>query len=395
MKVIQIDWRHFMRKISSVLTLILVVCLTIGGVSAAWVYATGSPEDIFANIGIEFPEWEFGYTVSFINNGELLLKDNPDYKDKNPLRWQPGTELVLMKSTGFGITNVLNEVALAAATEADETMGSDYIFSHWMNAGSTRVDVIPADNTENIILYPSFVGLYTATFVDQNGNVVSWTTFTEGQKTLPADEIPPVPELEDTGIFTFVGSWEDYTLNDADITIYPRYEITSTNSAFDLIPVDSDADGDTDYYILDVVSNTGADITVPGYINGCPILIVKDLTSGNASKNIVNIIILEGVEELTSTGSTGAAKLETVALPHSLKRITADNLFGNGSKQIAITYAGTVEEFCQIQKIDGWDNGLTNGTTITCTDGVINCQGKNSWRYNGSSIDINPNEYTP
>lgn len=249
--------------------------------------------------------------------------------------------------------------------------------------------------TQKILLYPSFVGVHTAIFVDQNGNIVSWTTFTTGQKTLPADEIPPVPELEDTGIFTFVGSWEEYELGDKDITIYPRYEITSTNSAFDLIPVDSDADGDTDYYILDVVSNTGADITVPGYINGCPILIVKDLTSGNNTKNIRYITILEGVEELTSTGSTGAAKIETVALPHSLKRITADNIFGNGSKQIAITYAGTVEEFCQIQKIDGWDNGLGNGTTITCTDGVINCQGNGSWRYNGSSIDINPNEYNP
>ena len=324
-----------------------------------------------------------------------MLKDNPDYKDKNPIRWQPGTELVLMKSTGIGITNVLNDVAMFAAMEAAEEMGSGYIFSHWMNAGSTRIDSIPADNTEDIILYPAFANVYTAIFVDQNGNVVSWTTFTKGQKTLPADEIPPVPELEDTGIFTFVGSWEDYTLNDADITIYPQYEITSTNSAFNLIPVDSDSDGDTDYYILDVVSNTGADITVPGYINGCPILIVKNLTSGSNAKDIVNIEILEGVEELSASASTGAAKLETVALPHSLKRITGDNIFGNGNKQIAITYAGTVEEFRQIQKIDGWDNGLGNGTTITCTDGVINCQGKGNWRYNGTSIDINPNEYIP
>lgn len=382
-----------MGKISSILTLILVVCLTVGGVSAAWIYANGSPEDVFTEIGIVFPEWEFGYTVSFINNGELLLKDNPDYKDKNPLRWQPGTELVLMKSTGNGITNVLNDVAMFAAMEAAEEMGSGYIFSHWINAGSTRIDSIPADNTEDIILYPSFVGVYTAIFVDQNGNVVSWTTFTEGQKTLPADEIPPVPELEDAGIFEFVGSWEEYELGNTDITIHPRYEIASTNSGFKLIPVDTDSDGDTDYYILEVVSNTGADITVPGDINGCPILIVKDLTSGNNAKDIRNIIILEGVEELTSTGSTGAAKIETIALPHSLKRITGDTVFGNGNKQIDITYAGTVEEFIQIEKIDGWDNGLGN-STVNCTNGVLTCN-KSTWTYNGNKVDVNPNEYNP
>ena len=162
-----------MRKLSSLLSLFLVVCLFVGGASATWIYATGPIADFIEDLQISMSEWDFGYTVSFVNNGELLLKDNPTYKDKNPLTWQPGTELVIMKSTGTGITNVINDVALAAATEAAQEMGSGFVFSHWINAGSTRIDSIPADNTEDVTLYPSFVGIYTAIFVDKEGDIVA------------------------------------------------------------------------------------------------------------------------------------------------------------------------------------------------------------------------------
>lgn len=360
-----------MSKIYFIMSIILVACLTIGGVSAAWIYSSGTPDDAGSLLDLLITKPKYTYTVTYINNSEVL--DSVEVEFGTPY----STE---------------NETAAQAAVAQ---MGSGYEFSHWINAGSTRVDSIPADNTEDIVLYPSFVGVYTAIFVDQNGNIVHWTTFTEGQKALDPADIPPVPEIEDAGIIRFTGKWEEYTLNNADITIYPIYEIATDNLGFTLTPADHDADGDTDYYIMEVTSNVGADITVPGYVNGCPILIVKNLTSGSDAKDVVNIEILEGVEELSASASTGAAKLQTIALPHSLKRITGDNIFGNGNKQIAITYAGTVEEFCQIQKINGWDNGLGNGTTITCTDGVINCNGKGEWIYNSNTININPNPYTP
>ena len=44
-----------MRKLSSILTIFLVLCLTVGGVSAAWVYAGGAVEaltDILASVGM-------------------------------------------------------------------------------------------------------------------------------------------------------------------------------------------------------------------------------------------------------------------------------------------------------------------------------------------------------
>lgn len=376
-----------MRKISSLMTLILVVCLAIGGVSASWIYAAGPVASIFKDLFVSMSEWEFGYKVSFINNGNNLVE--PIQVTDN------SSEFVIMNSTGTGINNVTNAAAKDAAEAAQTQMGSRYEFSHWINAGSTRVDSIPAGNTEDVTLYPSFVGVYTATFVKQDGTVVKQVTFYEGQTELNAGDIPEVPTMEGSGFVTFQGSWEEYTLGNADITIYPHYEISTVNLGFTITSVDEDADGDTDYYVMEVESNVGADITVPGYINGCPILIVKDLTSGSDAKDVVNIKILEGVEELSSSASTGAAKLETVALPRSLKRITGANIFGNGNKQIAITYAGTVEEFLQIQKIDGWDNGLGSGTTIKCSDGVIYCNGKSSWRYNDNSININPNPYNP
>ena len=367
-----------MRKISLTLTIILAVCLLIiQSVSAVWIYAGGNILDSTNEVGMSMPDWDLSYTVRFVNNSEDLV---------DPIEVPFGTAFVLSEHPDI-LTAAQEKIATQPGFE-------DYKVDYWMNAGSTMVTEISADNRNDIILYPSFLDIYIATFVDQNGNIVSQVTFTKGQKELDPSQIPPVPEIEGTGILNYTGSWEEYTLGNSDITIYPHYEITTDNLGFDLIPVDSASDGTTDYYVLEVVSNLGANITVPGSINGVPILIVKNLTSGSDAKDVVNIVISEGIEELTADAATGAAKLKTIALPRSLQRITGQSIFGKGQKQITITYSGTVEEFIQIQKTNGWDNGLGNGTTINCTDGVIECTGNARWRYNGQTININPNPYT-
>ena len=347
-----------MRKISSVMTLILVVCLTVGGVSASWIYAAGPVADIFKDLFVSMSEWEFGYTISFVNNGSPLV--GPIQVTDN------SSDFIIMNSAGTGISNVTNAAAKAAAEAAQTQMGSGYEFSHWINAGSTRVDSIPAGNTEDVTLFPSFVGVYTATFVKQDGTVVKQVTFTQGQTTLNQADIPLVPEIPSDGIFVFTGSWQEYTLTNQDITIYPHYEVTAENIT--LIAEDTNNDGKTDYYIMEVESNLGANVTIPGYINNCPVLIVKDLTTGGTAKDVINITIHEGVEELSATQQgTGAAKLDTIKLPNSLKRIVGTNIFGQGNKTITIIYNGTIAEWKLIEKTAGWDDTLSTGTVIKFT----------------------------
>lgn len=374
-----------MRKLSSILTIFLVLCLTVGGVSAAWVYAGGAVVDIFKEIGITMPEWDFGYTVSFINNGELLLKNNPEYKDKNPIHWQPGTELVIMKNTGTGITNVLNDVAMYAAMEAAEEMGSGYIFSHWMNSGSTRVDVIPADNTENIILYPAFEGVYTAMFVDQAGNLFKKSDGSNAYATFTTTSASEVITLANTLAETIKASetddtelkfdkWAIITVDDKgtpddstddvvtetdlteanlkaakkDVTISPIY-IYNGDAA--LIPIDSDGNGKTNYYqvggFIDP-EKPEAVVEIPAYVNGLPVKYIND----NAFEQY--------------------ADFHSVRIPATIEKIGAETFpgdagwLGRNREVITIYYEGTPAQWATLiaNSSTSWDEGMGAGTRV-------------------------------
>ena len=61
-----------MRRLSSLMTLILVASvLLIGGVSAAWIYATGDPTGDDNELGIS-SQYPNTYTIQFINEKEVI-----------------------------------------------------------------------------------------------------------------------------------------------------------------------------------------------------------------------------------------------------------------------------------------------------------------------------------
>ena len=125
-----------MRKLSSVLSIILAVCLTIGGVSAAWVYAAGPIADAIENFTASMGEWNFNYIISFVNNGQELHR------------------IEVESGKGYTITDADTAVAQAALNKQSgfENQEIDY----WMNVASTKIEYIEEGNTANVTLYPSF-----------------------------------------------------------------------------------------------------------------------------------------------------------------------------------------------------------------------------------------------
>ena len=288
-----------MSKIYFIMSIILVACLTIGGVSAAWIYSSGTPDDAGSLLDLLITKPKYTYTVTYINNSEVL--DSVEVEFGTPY----STE---------------NETAAQAAVAQ---MGSGYEFSHWINAGSTRIDSISADNKENITLYPSFVGIYTAIFVDQDGNILDWCTYTsnnygdvntksssaqaELQKNLDADLAFDHWEVHVTKNGTTTKtSLADYKFKDnVDITIYP---VCTYNGAASLIPVDEDGDGDTDFYQVGGYNGgKGSDlVAIPGEVNGITVTAIN----ANAFSSYADLHAVVIPDSITSIGSQSFAEYE-------------------------------------------------------------------------------------
>ena len=100
--------------------------------------------------------------------------------------------------------------------------------------------------------------------------------------------------------------------------------------------------------------------------------IPSDLTEINDhqfSKNtkITRAIIPDGITEIQIAAFANCLRLKEVTLPHSLNKINY-NAFFNCHSLIKITYAGTKEEFEQIEKEAYW-LARCGTSIISCTDG--------------------------
>lgn len=189
-------------------------------------------------------------------------------------------------------------------------MGDLYEVEYWINTGSTQMDEIAAGNTADVILYPSFKGIYTAIFVDLDGNIVTWTEFkTDNHETVEniatnlsttaTDELPvALPEVENCTFTPGTANWEVHTVTTNEngttttekfpyseydfsqaqnITLYPLYMY---NGDVQLIPVDNNGDGITDEYQVGGFKDPDAPtnlVEIPESVNG------KNVTSINAN----------------------------------------------------------------------------------------------------------------
>lgn len=318
---------------------------------------------------------DYQYAITYMNDGDVLSikyiteSDIQKYGaiDPNNNDFDDSAEKVVMEWAGNEITGIVR-------------------FGGWMNAGSTKYNEsnkIPADNTKNIVLYPWFDSPYTASFVDQNGNVLASCFFTSTDTSkLEATRVAAENALPDPGEKVELDYWAIYNngkevaynvsnfKNYKDVTVYPVYRYTGN---LKLTPVDEDGDGQTDYYRVDAVANLDNEVNVPGKVNNIPVRIVSDLTSNRFATNVSKITINEGTEVIESESLAGTGNLKEVVLPSTLKTLSSkafsSNVLGLAFKEMTITYNGTMEEFKALVQ-NGWDEGLDTGSKVICTDGV-------------------------
>ena len=271
-------------------------------------------------------------------------------------------------------------------------------FDGWINVGGTEVTKVDTGNRKDIVLYATYANVYTARWVDEDGNVIHSQEFTS--KTNAWDEVEGPKSSSDVLVFDHWEIRNDDGSSDVldekkpksvkdNITIYPYYAIEKgENAGLGLTGVDEDGDGRADYYTVEAVDagNIGKDVTIPGEINGVPVKYVTDLSSGWAS-NVENVVIKEGVEEIGSQAFGDTSSLKTVELPSTIKKIGDSafagdlsnwgDAFGVYEKPLKITYNGTRADWDQVVANSGkWEDGLTEGATVICTDGTYTLTSK-------------------
>ena len=323
----------------------------------------------FEHEGVEIINYR--YSITYINDYEVLA---------------------IKYVTETGAVSTSNDVAANLVKEwANANIGEGkFVFGGWMNAGSTKLENIPADNTKNIVLYPYFNKPYTARFVDQQGNVVAWCLFHEEDLTkLDSTKALAEAALPNPGEkFTFdywevhitdnegkVTSKDTYDKNkfagyNKDITIYPVYKYEGDVK---LIPVDTDSDGIINYYQVAGYGNPNgqAMVEIPGSVNGIP---VTEISGGAfSSYDGVHSIIIPA--EVTYIGNNAFAE----------KWGTIDS-----GETITIYYGGSYADWIAKEAKFGsdWESGISSSTRIfflnggdkvDVTQGYLQADVKSNW----------------
>ena len=335
-----------------------------------------------SELTVDFNFEQYAYAVTYVNNSQILYVDYVTEEESKNVRTLQGENIITNPPQG------------------------NYEFDYWMNAGSTEVKNIPARNTDDYILYPSYVNLYTATFVDQVGNVLAWDHFTNNNYSniisLGNTTVPPTVEecafdywqvrVTKNGTTTTTKLSEYKFADGVDITIYPVY---TYHGDVNLIPVDNNRDGITDEYHVGGYSNPNGQslVEIPDYVNGNPI--TEIVANAFSSYDGVHSIIIP--KEVTYIANNAFAE----------KWGTVDS-----GETITIYYSGSYEEWMAREGnfSSNWESGISSSTrifflngrdTVDVTQGYLQADVKSSWgnrtvtwNHNKSIDSSIINEYT-
>lgn len=221
---------------------------------------------------------DYKYSITYINDSKVLD--------------------IVYVTDNTNAQSVANDQAQKLVLEwaKDNIAGGTIAFGGWMNAASIKLTEIPKDNTKNVVLYPYFNSPYTASFVDQNGNILAWCLFNDSDVTRLAGAFAEATKnLPKTGEGFELINWKlrgtdkndkkvDTTLNlennnwDAfknykDVTIIPHYRYKGA----DLIEVYDELTGEIDHYqVAGYSGGIGSTIVeIPAYVNGEPVTIIN------------------------------------------------------------------------------------------------------------------------
>ena len=315
----------------------------------------------------------------------LLIEFNQLYGGDQGVYGQPAHEGVTVQNYDYTITYREGDTVIHTEYIGDnskEILAEDFYKMpgltsnqyQWVNAGSTPVSSIPANNTNDITLYLDRADTYIARFLYQDGTLYKAIQFNNQTGELN-EAVPAVPAVD--GLV--VVGWEPYTLNGAkgDVSIKPVYKI---NDYVQLNPVDTDGDGVANYYEV-VGSNIPAnntDIIIPEEVNGIEI-------------------------QYINTGAFANGGLRDVFVPSTVTNIgqnafcaNNDGFFGIGGEfpQIQIIYEGTKDDWNAITKATNWDDNIGQNSIVVCrVNGVIsgyykkNNSYRTGWTWNDSVPD--------
>lgn len=264
-------------------------------------------------------------------------------------------------------------------------------FKSWVNANGHAVSSIPGSNTNDYVLYATWLNKYTINFINASGNLIHSEDFTEGATKISGEGQAIVDKwLADENAKENPNhisvTWSQYNLSSAkaDLIVRPQYDY---NGYLNLVPVyEEPDDGVVDYYKVAAVNNLPEQVIVPGSVGGIPIKEIDRLTNVNGvwnefGSNVTGIIIQEGVTQLNHNSLAWTPKLQAVNLPKTLyymdKNVFSRNLFNpfgeDDKKVLTINFNGTRSEWATIvgRSHSEWANGLEEGTVVVCTDGYF------------------------
>ena len=278
----------------------------------------------------------------------------------------------------------------------DNIQGGTIAFGGWMNAASIKLTEIPKDNTKNVVLYPYFNSPYTASFVDQQGNILAWCLFNDADvsrlsaafktatSNLPALEkdyelinwkirgTDTNGNLVNAELVVDNTNWEDFK-GYKDVTITPHYRYKGV----DLIEVYDELTGDIDHYqVAGYSGGVGSTLVeIPAYVNGKPVIKVND----GAFKSYDDLYAAVIPGTITHIGSNAfteisGSKRDQVTLyyegkPEDWKR-AMDDLYVNKAYSYYTDYntAGTYTEAAYLTLDSSWDSGAGDGSRVFFLD---------------------------
>ena len=266
---------------------------------------------------------DYKYSITYINDGKVL-----------------DIIYVTNNSEAFGVANDQAKKLVDEWATKNMTAYENWQFGGWMNAASIKLTEIPKDNTKNIVLYPYFDSPYTASFVDQQGNILDWCFFNEKNTNnlsgafATAKEKLPNPGADftliewkvkgkdkndkdvNTTITTDNADWTAFK-GYKDVTITPHYRYNGA----DLIEVVDELTGEVDHYqVAGYTDGVGsALVEIPAYVNGKPVTTVNENAFSSYddlhSIRIPGTITSIGYQSFTANqGSSWNPKRDTVTI---------------------------------------------------------------------------------
>ena len=269
-------------------------------------------------------------------------------------------------TTLYKTYSVMEKHTVPACSEISSTLTNEQ-FDYWEYAGGKQVypgDVIEAEAT----LYAVMKDLteYTVRYLGNNGEIIGTASFTADDvtkgKTGSSVATPTAPAIKN---FEFekwvvkkedgsVDDWNSYKLTKSNIAVYAQYLYAGAAS---LIPVDSDGDGDADYFQVGGYSNGQGSylVEIPAEVNGVPVTTINS----NAFSSYPDLHSVRIPANVNSIGEQSFADYEGW-----LRKRQTVTIYYEGTQEQWAAYMAEYKNGNYQHLANKWDDAMGNGSRV-------------------------------